>query len=197
MQRWITFLVGAAVVVLAVVLMWKGVASTRGTLAADAGARATDAGAASAMDAESLETTDADTFLDFPAIAPIQPPPDGGIGWTMPDGTPVPPLPATAPKQVKIGGILIVYAGAELAPKGSKSKATARELADKTAADAKSDFHAAVVRGEQGFAFDEIGIIYRGSLEPAVEYVIFNLAPGTVSDVIDTPRGFWIVKRIE
>jgi len=33
-------------------------------------------------------------------------------------------------------------------------------------------------------------------LEPSVEYAVFRLKKGEVSDVpIDTPRGFWVVKR--
>ena len=34
-------------------------------------------------------------------------------------------------------------------------------------------------------------------LELGVEYALFTLAPGQVSEPVDTPRGFWIMKRIE
>jgi len=34
-------------------------------------------------------------------------------------------------------------------------------------------------------------------LEPAVEYAIFTLPVGSVSDPLETPRGYWIVKRTE
>ncbi len=34
-------------------------------------------------------------------------------------------------------------------------------------------------------------------LEPAPEYVLFSLPKDGVSDPVDTPRGFWIVHRIE
>jgi parvulin-like peptidyl-prolyl isomerase len=44
---------------------------------------------------------------------------------------------------------------------------------------------------------DDAGTIPRGVLEPTVEYALFTLKPGDVSDPIDTPRGFWIVRRIE
>jgi parvulin-like peptidyl-prolyl isomerase len=115
----------------------------------------------------------------------------------MPDGTPVPPLPLDAPRQVKVGVILFQYQGAQLAPPTARAKTDAKALADKVAPDAKGDFHGGVQKGDNGFSFDDAGIIYRGSLEPAMEYVVFNLKPGDVSDPIDTPRGYWIVKRIE
>ena len=42
-----------------------------------------------------------------------------------------------------------------------------------------------------------MGKISRGFLEPAPEFVLFSLAKDGVSDPVDTPRGFWIVKRNE
>jgi parvulin-like peptidyl-prolyl isomerase len=44
---------------------------------------------------------------------------------------------------------------------------------------------------------EDAGRIPRGVLEPAAEYALFTLSPGAVSDPVETPRGFWIVKRIE
>ena len=41
------------------------------------------------------------------------------------------------------------------------------------------------------------GRIPRGMLEPAPEYVLFSLPKDGVSEPVDTPRGFWIVHRIE
>ena len=36
----------------------------------------------------------------------------------------------------------------------------------------------------------------RGFLEPAIEYVLFSLAEGTVyPEPLDTPKGYWVVKR--
>jgi hypothetical protein len=190
MQRWIPFLLGAAVIALATILMVKGLSSQKAPPPWDAGAKL-DAGTSS----DASDFADVDLLTDFPTLPAI--PVDGGVGYTMPDGTPVPPLGPGAPRQVRVGGILILYAGAEAAPKGTRTKAAAKELADKLDAEAKGDFHAAVQRGDTGYSFDEIGIIYRGSLEPAVEYAVFSLQAGDVSDVIDTPRGYWIVKRIE
>ena len=39
--------------------------------------------------------------------------------------------------------------------------------------------------------------IPRGVLESAPEYVLFSLPKGGVSEPVDTPRGYWIVQRIE
>ena len=114
----------------------------------------------------------------------------------MGDGTPVPPLPEKTPKIVRFGVVLVQYQGAQGAAANARPKDAARELALRLAIDAKTDFHGAVQRGDSGSSAD-LGRIPRGVLEPAPEYVLFTLAPGSVSDPIETPRGYWIVKRIE
>ncbi|HWL85406.1 MAG TPA: peptidylprolyl isomerase [Polyangiaceae bacterium] len=121
---------------------------------------------------------------------------DSGFGLLLPDGAAVPALPEKAPRSVRFGVVLVSYAGAEGAPPNARSKKDARELAEKLAAEAKTDFHAAVGHGDTGSA-DDLGRIPRGTLERAPEYVLFTLAAGQTSDPIDTPRGFWIVKRTE
>lgn len=121
---------------------------------------------------------------------------DGGVGSRMPDGTAVPPLPQGAPRSCEIGVILVEYAGAEGASKNARSKREAFELAQKLAGDARSDFHGAVRRGDEGSA-DNVGRVQRGILELAVEYFVFTLPVGGVSDPIDTPRGYWIAKRLD
>ncbi len=105
-------------------------------------------------------------------------------------------LPGNAPRQVRLGIVLVSYAGAQGAPATARPKAEAREIAARLAADAKTDFHGAVQRGDNGSS-DDIGRVPRGVLEAPTELVVFTLAQGTVSDVIETPRGFWIVKRID
>jgi hypothetical protein len=139
---------------------------------------------------------DAGVLDDLPPPPPIGPWDGGLVGQRMPDGTPVPPLPDGAPKSVRVGVVMVTYAGAQGAGATARSKGDAMELAAKLAADAKSDFHGAVRRGDDGSA-DDVGRIPRGVLELAVEYSIFTLPVGQVGGPIDTPRGFWIVKRIE
>ena len=105
-------------------------------------------------------------------------------------------LPASAPRQLRLGVVLVSYAGAQGAPATARPKAEAREIATRLAADAKTDFHGAVQRGDNGSS-DDVGRVPRGVLEAPTELVVFTLAQGAVSDVIETPRGSWIVKRID
>src|SRR5262249_14376940 len=105
-------------------------------------------------------------------------------------------LPAGAPRQIHLGVVLVTYQGAQGAPATARSKKDAREIVERLAADAGSDFHGAVQRGDNG-STDDVGRIPRGVLEPATEFAVFSLAPGAVSDVLDTPRGFWIARRID
>jgi hypothetical protein len=228
MQRWVTVLVGFAVTVLAFALVAKGYQPPKaighdpnpsssahpddnnGTSGlGDAGAAATAMGGqGSVPDAGAL------LLSDYLAAEPRI---DGGVGATMPDGTPVPMLPPGTPREVHFGVVLVSYAGAQPNPVGgraaTRSKADARTLADRLLLVARQDFHAAVQQGDPGSA-DDVGRVKLGLLEPAPEYVLFTLrlgggtagaeqdgaAPGASDDVggpVDTPRGFWIVKRLD
>jgi parvulin-like peptidyl-prolyl isomerase len=91
----------------------------------------------------------------------------------------------------------VTYDGAEGAPeKGARHRPEALALATRLADEARQDFHGAVQHGDSGSA-DDVGQVDRGVLEPGSEAVLFALSTGSVSGVIDTPRGFWIVKRLE
>ena len=63
-------------------------------------------------------------------------------------------------------------------------------------ATADTDFHAAVQQGDTGSA-DDVGRVLQGILEPPLEYQLFTLPPGQIAGPWDTPRGFWIVRRID
>ena len=126
---------------------------------------------------------------------------DAGAGGRMPDGTPVPPLPLTVPRQVRFGVVLVSYAGAQPSAAGgsrppTRSKADAQALADKLLVTAATDFHGAVQQGDGGSS-DDVGRVKLGVLEPAPEYVLFTLGVDGVGGPVDTPRGYWIVKRLE
>ncbi len=119
----------------------------------------------------------------------------------LPDGQPIPALPKEAPSRLKFGVVLFEYDGSQPAPgqaaKKTRTKAAALELAKKTLELAKSDFAAAVAKGDRG-SIANAGSISRGILEPSVEYQLFTLAKGEVrAEPIDTPRGFWVARRIE
>jgi hypothetical protein len=114
------------------------------------------------------------------------------------NGSAPPALATDAPKSVIFGVILIQYKGAQGAPPKAPSREEALERAKKAAADAKTDFKAALATyGDKGLSLENAGRMPRGMLEAAPEYVLFSLPKDGVSDVVDTPRGFWIVHRIE
>ena len=99
-----------------------------------------------------------------------------------------------APKSVRFGVVLVSYAGAQGAPEDARGKEAARKIADELATLAKEDFDEAVKKGDKGSVVDA-GRMFRRILEPEAEYALFSLNEGEVSGVVDTPRGFWIVKR--
>lgn len=198
MQRWLTLLLATAAIALAAVLTAQSVSSWRPWRApsdAAADAASTDAAVASLDDGGTDWLGDAEPSA-MPLFPTSEPRRDGGTGFRLFDGSEVPPLADGAPLRVRFGVVLVTYLGAELASPSARSKQDARELALRLAEDAKTDFHAAVRKGDDGSA-DDVGHVSRGTLEPAPEYVLFSLAVGKVDGPVDTPRGYWIVKRIE
>jgi hypothetical protein len=117
-------------------------------------------------------------------------------GTLLISGEVPPPLDAEAPKSVVFGVILVTYRGARGAPAGSRPREAALTMAKELAVEAKADFKAAVAKGDKGSS-ENLGRMNRGILEPAPEYVLFSLPKGGVSDPVDTPRGYWVVTRIE
>lgn len=115
----------------------------------------------------------------------------------LPDGGKAPPLPDSAPQRVGFGVVQFSYDGAQFAAKGSRTKEEARQKAVSVIELAQKDFSAAVSKGDQGSRADA-GHIPRGMLEPALEFLLFTLPKGSVyAEPIDTPRGYWIVRRID
>lgn len=43
----------------------------------------------------------------------------------------------------------------------------------------------------------DIGYVEKGSMNPAIEEVAFSLKPGEISDVIETPQGFYIIRALD
>ncbi|MBW2454633.1 MAG: peptidylprolyl isomerase [Deltaproteobacteria bacterium] len=120
---------------------------------------------------------------------------DGVAGGGTTDGGDMPSL-GDGPKSVKFGAVLVQYAGAQGAKGDVRSRAEAQKLADELAVLAREDFAAAVKKGDRG-SVEDAGRMFRGILEKGPEYTLFNLDEGAVSEPVDTPRGFWILKRLD
>jgi hypothetical protein len=106
-----------------------------------------------------------------------------------------PALASGAPKQVVFGVALVWYRGAQSAPGGARSREEASTLAASIAEEAKKDFAAAVKRADMGF--ENAGAIQRTVLEPQAEALLFSLGVGEVGGPVDSPRGFYVFRRIE
>ena len=116
---------------------------------------------------------------------------------TFPDGRKVPELPASAPARIGFGAVVFAYRGAQGAPADARSREDAKKKAAETIELAQKDFAAAVAKGDHGSTTDA-GRLPRGVIEPPIEYVLFMLEKGKVHpEPIDTPRGYWVVRRNE
>ncbi len=115
----------------------------------------------------------------------------------MPSGSEaLPPLPASAPNDVVFGVILITFEGVQGAPNKARSKSAAQELARRLLPMAQGNFEEAAKQGDPGSTANA-GSIRRGILEPALEYALFTLEKGSVyPEAVETPRGYWIMRRI-
>jgi hypothetical protein len=190
MNRWASVVSGAVLLALVGLLVWKSGGSSKSATPP-----------ASSVESRSERPSDAGVLPLAETLAALKFDVDGGFGHiaqpTEPSGDDLGAgLPKGSPKTVRFGVILIQYRGAEAAPPGARSKPEALALARTLAEAANTDFKGAVHRGDTG-SMEDAGRIQRGVLEPAVEYALFMLARGSVSEPIDTPRGFWIVRRIE
>ena len=204
MRRWISRLIGLAVVVLALVVVARNYRSPDAighalplVDASDDGPRVPPAQSAAA--AESIGEDAGPLLVSDLARGELRTD-GGGPGTTLPDGSPVPPLPVSVSRQVRFGVVLVSYSGAQPSAGGvrpvARSKSDARILSERLRATAEQDFHAAVQQGDVGSS-DDLGQVKLGILEPAPEYLLFTLSVHGVAGPVDTPRGFWIVKRLE
>jgi hypothetical protein len=121
---------------------------------------------------------------------------DAGLSMIMLGDASFLGLPTTAPRTVHIGVVLVTYVGAEGASSNARTKAEALVVAQRLHDDAKTDFKKAVKEGDAG-SLDDIGRIPRGVLDPRSEVAVFSLAASEISEILETPKGFWIVKRLD
>jgi len=183
MQKWTALLfvvlVLGAVGVVVRAGMQRNAKSTAEPVATAAASASTppDAGPA---DAGTPEPSDAEAPADQDPTTQT----DAG-GTLLLNGDAPPALAAEAPKSVVFGVILVQYKGAQGAPTNARSME-----------EAQKDFKAAVAKGDK-VSMENAGRLPRGILEPAPEFELFSLAKGGVSQPVDTPRGYWIVTRID
>ena len=202
MQRWVTTLVGFGVVALAVLLATKSFRPPTpiGHDPNPAPRAAEEDGGGLLYALGDAQPPDASGPLLLSDLVGPELRGDAAAGTTMPDGSHVPPLPMSAPRQVRVGVVLVSYEGAQPSAAGgrptTRSKADAKALADRLLVTAAQDFHLAVQQGDPGSA-DDLGRVKLGILEPAPEYVLFSLPVDGIGGPVDTPRGYWIVKRLE
>jgi hypothetical protein len=182
MKRWMPVAIGALAVVAIGALVFRG--TTSGPARS---AKAPDA----AAPASSLAARDGGAPSDDSNLAISR----DASGWDLSDAAPS-ALPPGAPKNVRFGVVLFTYRGAEGAAASARPKDEALRLAHLVAEAAVSDFRGAVAKGDPG-SMDDAGRMPRGVLEPSVEYVLFTLKSGQVSPPVDTPRGYWILRRID
>ncbi|HSC85616.1 MAG TPA: hypothetical protein VLC09_00010 [Polyangiaceae bacterium] len=130
-------------------------------------------------------------------VAPVAPGARTGRFDTNDDGTPVEPLPSSAPDRVRLGVALFTYSGAQGVPPGHRTAAAALEQARAAIAASGGDFTKVLAKADPG-SRDDAGWIRRGILERRVEREIFLLAKGsTTREPVDTPRGYWVVLRTQ
>ncbi len=196
MQKWTAFFFAALVLgsgALVTVTVARQAAKASATI--DAGA--SDAGVADAADATAPITDAEAATAQQPTGETIDPAQLKDAGGTLLLSGEAPPgLAAEAPKSVVFGVVLVTYRGAQGAPTTARSRDDALKLVKELGELAKTDFKAAVGKGDKG-SMDNAGRLPRGVLEPAPEYVLFSLPKGGVSEPVDTPRGYWIVQRVE
>jgi hypothetical protein len=199
-QSWASILLGAAVVVLVGWLTTEQMSRTHvHAERVDAGGDAGAAVVAAASDAGSGSGTGTGTTGSGSAgnVGALDSTGDGGFSLTgltalLDAGA----MPTGAPRTVRLGVVLVQYAGAEGAPSSARAKPDAFKHAVELAEQAKGDWKAAVKAGDTGSS-EDIGRIPRGVLDRTTELTVFSLDKNALSEPLDTPRGYWVVKRIE
>jgi parvulin-like peptidyl-prolyl isomerase len=141
---------------------------------------------------------------DPPRVA-VSPLANAGGGTKAADGTPESAAEkAGQPSEIAARHLLVSYQGAlRASPSVTRSKAEAQTRATEalTRAKAGEDFELLVKEfsdepgaGERGGSLGRFG---RGMMVPAFEKAAFKLAPGEISDLIETPFGFHVIQRTE
>jgi hypothetical protein len=100
--------------------------------------------------------------------------------------------------------VLVAYKGAKRAPKGitrtkSEAKARAQEASSKLRDGASFEDVVKQYSDDAG-SIDRMGSLgkfRRDAMDPAFGAAAFALKPGEISDVVETPFGFHVIKRTQ
>jgi len=201
-QRWASIVLGTAVVLLVGWLTMEQMSRTHihaeplDASAPGSDASTTSVAAASTADAGATEgsggatsgavDTSADSGFSLTGLA------NTGLTNLLDAGS----MPTGAPRAVRLGVVLVQFAGAEGASSSARAKPDALKHAVELAEQARTDWKAAVKAGDTGSS-EDIGRIPRGVLDPHTEVVVFSLEKDGISDPLETPKGYWIVRRVE
>jgi hypothetical protein len=112
--------------------------------------------------------------------------------------------PSNEPGEISARHLLVAYQGAlRASPSVTRSKAEAEARAKEALARAKAgaDFEQLVKEfSDEPGAADRggsLGKFQHGMMVPAFEKAAFKLAPGEVSDIVETQFGFHVIQRTE
>ena len=100
--------------------------------------------------------------------------------------------------------VLVAYKGAKRVPKGitrsrAEAKARAQEVVAKVHGGAPFEDVVKLYSDDAGSVdrMGSVGKFRRGDMDPAFSAAAFALRPGEVSDVVETPFGFHVIKRTQ
>ena len=199
-QGWASIVLGAAVVLLVGWLTMDQMSRTH--IHAEAVDAGTDASASANANAgangnASANAADSGAGAGATTTGPLDTTGDGGFSLTgLTNLLDAGSMPAGAPRTVRLGVVLVQFAGAEGASSSARAKPDALKHALELAEQAKTDWKAAVKAGDVGSS-DDIGRIPRGVLDHSTEVVVFSLEKDGISEPLETPKGYWIVRRVE
>ena len=108
------------------------------------------------------------------------------------------------PETIIAQHVLVTYRGAKRAPKGVtrtkvEAKARAQEVVSKVRAGTAFEDVVKTYSDDQGSAdrMGSLGKFHKGDMDPAFSNAAFTLKVGEVSDVVETPFGFHVIKRTQ
>ena len=108
------------------------------------------------------------------------------------------------PETIIAQHVLVTYRGAKRAPKGVtrtkvEAKARAQEVVSKVRAGTAFEDIVKTYSDDQGSVdrMGSLGKFHKGDMDPAFSAAAFALKVGDVSDAVETPFGFHVIKRTQ